>query len=170
MSEKKFSKIHQKVADVLGMQIPDEVVGESEAGMVAVPEANEVTVIENAELPDLQQEMQRIEHGQRQTEFLYEHGLVAVQTILLDVPLTPPMYRGRVVESAAELYKAVAALGMHKVEYQIKLAELKLKLAAYTRRKNGDTTPNITGNTIIFNREELIKAFGNDKDDDKGEV
>lgn len=166
MSEKKFSKIHQKVADVLGMQIPDEIT-EGEDGIVPVPETNEVALVENAELPDLQQEMQRIEHGQRQTEFLYEHGLTAVQNILLDVPLTPPMYKGRVVETAAELYKAVADLGMHKVEYQIKLVELKLKLAAFTRRKNGDSTPNITGNTIIFNREELIKAFGNYKDDDK---
>src|SRR5678815_4926579 len=160
------SKIHQKVADVLGMKIPDEEeIGEDNA-LVAVPARNEISMIDNPELPDLSQELVRLEHGQRQGEMLLEHGLVAVQNILNDVPLTPPIYKGRVVESAAELFKAVADLSKHKVETQIKIAELKLKFASYVRDKSGVNAPTITGNTIIFNREELIKQFGNHKIDE----
>lgn len=152
-----MSKIHQKVADALGMDMPDDDIDDT--NLIPVPALTEINGIDNPDLPNVDQELVRLEHGQRQGEVLLERGLVAVQGLLEEIALTPPMYKGRVVESAAELFKAVADLSRHKIDSQVKIAELKLKMAAFSR--NRPIGPqSITGNTIIFNREELIRQFG----------
>lgn len=154
---KPFDQIHRKVADALGMQVPEEEV--EETNRVPVPATTEIAEVDNPDLPNVLQELVRLEHGQRQGEVLLERGLVAVQGLLSEIALTPPMYKGRVVESAAELFKAVADLSRHKVDSQVKIAELKLKMAAFSRNRSvGAQT--FAGNTIIFNREELIRQFG----------
>jgi hypothetical protein len=57
------------------------------------------------------------------------------------------------------LFKAVADLGKHKVEVQIKLAELKMKQAAFTRNKSTQNSPLGSGNTFVINREDLMKSI-----------
>jgi hypothetical protein len=180
-------KIHQKVAEVLGMELFDEDddVPEFDENMLIqpvpeitalVPVPTEVEVIDNPELPMLQQEMIRIEHGQMQTELMLNRGIATVQQTLGEIALMPPVYKARAVESAAELFKAVADLNKYKIDMQMKLIELKMKQAAFTKNKPGASmSPLGTGNTFVFNREDLIKSFdptriatvATDEDDDE---
>lgn len=164
---RRLARIHQKVADILDMEVSEE--GEEETedsdALVPFPETTDITLVDNPELPVLHDEMMRLEHGQRQTEFLLEQGLVAVQQSLAELNLMPPMYKPKAVLAAAELFSAVANLSQHKTDVQLKRMELKLKLAAFSRNKASSN--NITGNTFIINREELIKAYNeSDEGDD----
>lgn len=173
-------KIHRRVAEVLGMAVDEEDppfmqdadIDIEEPAIIALPEV--VAGVENPELPVLQEELIRIEHGQRQTEVLLERGLTAVQKALAELPLITPQYKPRAMEAAAELFKAVADLSKFKVEVQIKLTELKMKQASFVRSKS-PTNPLGSGNTFVINREELIRAYqkkikkndGEDDDDDE---
>jgi hypothetical protein len=125
--------------------------------VVAVPDA--ITEIDNPELPNLREEMIRIEHGQRQTEVLLNRGIATVEQALGEIALMPPVYKARAMEAAAELFKAVADLNKFKVEVQIKLSDLKMKQAAFTRNKSTQPSPLGTGNTFVFNREDAIRVI-----------
>jgi hypothetical protein len=166
------TKMHRRVAEVLGMEIQDDnddVVEEITTAIVPIPDDMEDPV-DNPELPALQVEMTRIEHGQRQTELLIEKGIGAVITSLDELPLLPPQYQPRAREAASELFRAVSDLSKHKIEIQIKLAELKMKQAAFTRNKAAASQSALgSNNTIFISREELIKTFEtkNKPEDDK---
>lgn len=152
-------KIQQKVADLLGIDAESDEEIDSENALVPVPEASEITLIDNPELPDLTQELLRLEHGLRQQEMILNRGNAALMNLLGDLDKTPPMYKGKTALAAAELYKAVADLNKAKVKQQLEIMEAKMKLAAFNKTK-GSAQPAITGNTIIINREELIKQYG----------
>lgn len=168
-------KIHQKVADVLGMELTDDDAEEDfdpdnpmENGFGPIPEANAVVAvpdnvneIDNPELPALHDEMIRIEHGQRQTEILLNRGIATVEQALGEIALMPPVYKARAMEAAAELFKAVGDLGKFKIEVQIKLAEMRMKQAAFTRNKSTQPAASAlgTGNTFVFNREDVMKVI-----------
>jgi hypothetical protein len=154
-------KLHDRVAEMLGMELADEdddpvetMIPES-AAIVPMPETAEQ--IENPELPSLISEMVRIEHGQQQTEIMLNRGMAAVDQALAELPLMIPVYQARAREAAAELFKAVADLAKFKIDVQIKLVELKLKLAAFTRNKQSSQSPLGTGNTFFLDREDLMK-------------
>jgi hypothetical protein len=165
-------KIHQKVAEVLGMELDNE--NEEEdlgyetpfeyvpvpdtAAVVPVPDADSILIVDNPELPLLEEELIRIEHGQQQREVLLNRGIARVGQILDEIALLPPVYKARTTEAAAELYKAVADLSKHKIDSLVKLVELKMKMAAFTRNKSTQS-PLGTGNTFVINREDIIKAF-----------
>ncbi len=153
--EKKFNRIHQKVADVLGMELPEET-GEVENAAVPMPPKTEIALVDNPELPEVGRELQRLEHSQRQTEVLIDQGMMAVQSTFADLMTMPPMYKPKTLMAAAELFTAVSTLNQHRTDTQLKQIELKLKLASYSRNRSSGQT--ITGNTIIFNREDFIKA------------
>jgi hypothetical protein len=162
---RRLTRIHQKVADILDMDVNEaEAEEDFDDSLVPVPESHEITLVDNPELPALHEEMLRLEHGERQTEFLLEHGLAAVQQSLTELNLMPPMYKPKAVMAAAELFSAVANLSQHKTDVQLKRIELKLKLAAFSRNKAASN--NITGNTFIINREELIKAYSETEEGD----
>lgn len=163
-------KIHRRVAEVLGMSVEDEeesfeldVATGQDPTLALIPVPTEVVEVDNPELPVLRAEMTRIEHGQAQTERMIERGLVAVQNSLSELPLMPPMYKPRAMEATAELFKAVADLAKHKIEIQIKLAELKMKQAAFIRNKGNNLGSN---NTFVINREDLLRSLPDPKDDD----
>lgn len=167
-------KIHQKVADVLGMELSDENDDEDfdpdnpmENGFGPIPEANAVVAvpdtvneIDNPELPALHDEMVRIEHGQRQTEILLNRGIATVEQALGEIALMPPVYKARAMEAAAELFKAVGDLSKFKIEVQIKLADMRMKQQAFTRNKPGAAPSTLgSGNTFVFNREDVMRVI-----------
>jgi hypothetical protein len=164
--EKRSTRIHEKVAEMLGMEMPENV----EKSVVPMPSPHEVKGVDNPELPDLDRELQRLEHSQRQTEVLIDQGMIAIQSTFSDLMTMPAMYKPKHLMAAAELFTAVSALNQHRTDTQLKQVELKLKLTAFSRGRTG--LQNITGNTIIFNREDFIKAaadFEKSQDSDDGD-
>lgn len=180
MNEKKLDKIHQKVASALGIDVPDEeTVEEEEIALVPVPESHEITVIENADLPDMSSELTRIEHADRQMEFLIDVGMPVVEQNLADALRMPPIYRARHVEAGAKLLEVMVNLIDAKHKHNMDLIEKKMKMAQFERSKGGPAAPpNVTGNTFVFGtREELIRAYEqtktgqvNEDDDDESET
>jgi hypothetical protein len=155
------NKIHKKVADLLGMKVPDEEdlsETEDQELIVAMPVGTEVVLVDNPDLPVMDDEMRRLEHTNRQTEFLVELVLPAVEDALSQVGSLPPIYKARAIEVNAKLLEAGTKLLELRANLQLKEIDLKLKMAGFTRTK-ADGSKNITGNTIIFNREDLIKAY-----------
>lgn len=155
----KINKIHQKVANALGMAMiePEDIEGDE---LVPTPESTELVLVDNPDLPDFTDEMTRLEHAQRQNDFLLDQVLPVVEQSLAKSLVMPPIYQARSVEANAKLLEAVGKLAELKTNTAIKIMELKMKMAAFARNKS--TPQTITGNTIIFNREELIKAYKQD--------
>lgn len=163
-------KIHRRVAEVLGMSmdeqdedydlsILEDQIEDDEDGIVPVPLPTVIEEpVDNPELPALQNEMARLEHGQLQTERLLERGIHAVEKTLIEIPMISHQYKPRVIEAAAALFKAVADLTQHKVDVQIKLTELKMKQAAFSRNKSSTGSLG-SNNTFVISREELIKSY-----------
>jgi hypothetical protein len=160
MNEKKISKIHQRVADVLGMEVPDdtELEGVDDTPLVPLPQHNELVSVDNPELPRMQAELERLEHAQRQTEYLLEHALPTITDSLAEIGLMPPIYKARSVEANAKLLDVAREMLSFKAELQLKIIEMRMKMATFTQ--NRPTTGDITGNTFNFvNREDIIKAY-----------
>jgi hypothetical protein len=156
-TDKKVNKIHQKVSSILGMAIVEDDENEEPQEIVPVPDSTEIIEVDNPELPLLVAEMTRLEHVERQTDFVLDHVLPVVQESLAESLRMPPIYKARSIEANAKMLEAVKDLMQLKAEIQFKKIESKMKQAAFTRNK-GQVTP-ITGNTFVFNREELIKSY-----------
>lgn len=153
------NKIHKKVADLLGMKIPDEedMEDDEQELIVAMPETTELVPVDNPDLPCVDDEMRRLEHTNRQTEYLIELVLPAVEDALIQVGSLPPIYKARAIEVNAKLLEAATKLLDLRASMQLKEADMKLKMAAFVRNKSDGTK--VTGNTFVFNREDLIKAY-----------
>lgn len=162
-SPRVINKVHQKVADALGMAMvePDDETGDE---LVPMPESTDLVPVDNPELPIVDDEMTRLEHAQRQTDFLLDHALPVVEQSLAKTLTMPPIYAARAVEANAKLLEAVHKLAELKASTSMKLIELKMKMAAFTRNK-GQVTPTITNSTFVFNREEMIRAYKAQGDD-----
>lgn len=155
----KVNKIHEKVASALGMAMvdPDDIDDAEE--LVPSPDSTELVLVDNPDLPVLTDELTRLEHAQRQTDFLLDHALPVIEQSLAKSLAMPPIYQARSVEANAKLLEAVGKLAELKTNTAMKIMELKMKMAAFARNK---TPSQITGNTFVFNREELIKAYKQD--------
>lgn len=157
LNDRKFSKVRQRVTDALGMAVEDDETPEIETSpLVPIPTENDIIPVDNIELPSMVDELKRFEHTQRQSEVLLDVGIPSVQNALGEIATMPPMYRARAMEASSELFKAVTELLRYKGDSQLKMMELRMKMAAFGRVKETNV---ITGNTMIFNREELIRAY-----------
>lgn len=154
-TDNKINKIHQKVANALGMAMVEP--EETDEDLVPVPESTELTVVDNPDLPDMTDEMTRLEHAQRQNDFLLDQALPVVEHCLAKSLTMPPIYLGRAIEANAKLVEAVGKLAELKVQTSMKLMELKMKMASFARNKDAPA-PTITNSTVVFSHEELFKA------------
>jgi hypothetical protein len=157
-SDSKINKIHQKVSHVLGMAMVEP--EETDEDLVPVPESTEICLIDNPDLPDMTDEMSRLEHAQRQTDFLLDQALPVVEHCLAKSLTMPPIYLGRAIEANAKLLEAVGKLAELKIQSSMKLMELKMKQASFSRNKDAGT-PTITNSNVFFNREELMRTREN---------
>ncbi len=170
MNDKKTNKIHQRVADVLGMSVPteDDLADQiEETPLVALPTDNDLVPVDNSDLPTLRVELERLEHAQRQTEYLLEHAMPTIIQSLAEISMMPPIYKARSVEANAKLLDVVREMLEQKSDLQLKIMDLRMKMVAFTRNKT--PTNDFTGNTFVFNREELMKHYPvkvNGKDED----
>src|ERR1700722_1548006 len=160
MNETKLFKAHQKVAEALGIDVPNiEDIEYSDNPLVPIPNKNEVAIIDNSELPNIVNELTRLEHALRQTEFLIEQALPVVQQSLAESLLMPPQFKARSIEANSKLLEVSYTMIERKADLQLRIMELKLKLDAYGKEKSQSSTT-VSGNTFVFaNREELIKSF-----------
>lgn len=154
-SDNKINKIHQKVANALGMAMVEP--EETDEDLVPVPESTELTVVENSDLPDMTDELTRLEHAQRQADFLLDQALPVVEHCLAKSLTMPPIYLGRAIEANAKLLEAVGKLAELKEHTAMKMMELKMKMASFTRNKETQA-PTITNSNVYFNREELMRT------------
>jgi len=177
-NESRINKIQQRVADALGMAIPSaaelveaeaEVIPETP--LVPIPANNELSLVKNPELPPMTKELGRLEHALRQMEYMIEHIMPHAIDALGGVAKIPAIYKARAIESNAKLLDVAREILVQKADIQMKIIELKMKMAAFTQ--NRTTVGDVTGNTFVFNREELIKTYGpvknGDDDDDISE-
>lgn len=154
-TDSKINKIHQKVSTVLGMAMVEP--EENDEDLVHVPESTDLTLVDNPDLPDMTDEMTRLEHAQRQTDFLLDQALPVVEHCLAKSLTMPPIYLARAIEANAKMLEAVGKLAELKSHTAMKLMELKLKQAVFSRNKNGPA-PTITNSTVYFTHEELMKT------------
>jgi hypothetical protein len=101
-----------------------------------------------------------LEHAQRQTDFLLDQALPVVEHCLAKSLTMPPIYLGRAIEANAKLLEAVGKLAELKIQSSMKLMELKMKQASFSRNKDAGT-PTITNSNVFFNREELMRTREN---------
>ena len=154
-TDNKINKIHQKVASALGMAMVEP--EETDEELVPVPESTELTTVDNPDLPDMTDEMTRLEHAQRQTDFLLDQALPVVEHCLAKSLTMPPIYLGRAIEANAKLLEAVGKLAELKEHTSMKMMELKMKMAVFSRNKESPSTT-ITNSTVYLNREELMRT------------
>ncbi len=125
--------------------------------LVPLPTKKELVPVDNKELPALYVELERLEHGQRQTEYLLDRAIPAIIESMAEIQLMPPIYKARSIEANAKLWDVVREMLEHKEELQLKIIDLRMKMAMFTRNKT--PTSDFTGNTFVFNREELMKNY-----------
>lgn len=154
-TDSKINKIHQKVSSALGMAMIEP--EENDEDLVPVPESTELTFVDNPELPDMTDEMTRLEHAQRQTDFLLDQALPVVEHCLAKSLTMPPIYLGRAIEANAKLLEAVGKLAELKEHTAMKMMELKMKQALFVRNKTA-TAPTITNSTVYFTHEDMMRT------------
>jgi hypothetical protein len=158
--------INQKAAEILDMQMPeDENTLDMSKMLVPVDlmtvDEKELVICDNPEIPAIINEVRRIEEGLRQNDELLRMGTAAVMHSLAVIPLSTPQYQARAVESSAALFSAIADLNKFKVDSQMKLIELKMKLDSYTRVKSSPNPGIYSGKTIVFtgSTTDALKAI-----------
>jgi len=164
-TEKRINKIHEKVSSALGMAIIEDAEEDVEE-LVPVPESTDIVEVDNPDLPILTNELIRLEHVERQVDFVLDHVLPVIQESLSDSLRMPPIYKARSVEANAKMLEAITKLTQLKADIQFKKIDSKLKQKAFTTNK---APAPVTGNTFVFNREELIKSYKIDQEKTKNE-
>lgn len=159
--------VHKRVAEVLGMAIPDED-KQSEADMLSselvLVAPHEIMEVPNQELPPLNDIATKMAEGERQLEELINHGLRAFKGAWAEVDQIDPKYRGRYLEVLGSLYGNVTAAITHKTDLQLKKADQRLKQAAFVKNKPSaagakpmEGAKNVTNNVILTGtREEIL--------------
>jgi len=156
--------VHTKVAEALGMAIPEEdqptdILSQN----LVVVEPHEIVSVDNPELPDLTDvEKTRVE-ALKQLEELIVRGMVAVKDAFADVPDTEPKYRGRMLEVVSGLFGQVGDLVKFKNELALKTKKSRMEEMNFSKKKSGGgaeggTAKSVT-NFFVGNREELLKMY-----------
>jgi hypothetical protein len=167
-TDKRINKIHQKVSSALGMAIIEDAEEDDIEEFIPMPESTDVVEVDNPDLPVLMDELIRLEHVERQVDFMLDRALPIAEQSLAESARMPPIYRARAVEANAKMLEAIKNIMQLKADIQFKKIESKMKQAAFVRNKT--STPTLTGNTFnVYNREELIKAYKVDKVAEKTE-
>lgn len=143
--------INKKMANILGMDIPEE----PTTGEVIVVEPHEVVRTENPDLPAMHDIDRKTLQAEKELQEIIDATLGYQRALFDEVGTVEPKYRSRYIEVA----NGTTALALDAIKTKIKSQEEKKKLRmkeAEFQRPTGQDSGQTTNNFFFGSREEVM--------------
>ena len=162
-----MAKINRKIADALGMDVPEE--EEVVESLPVTVEPAELPIPENPELPDMVDIDRRTLEAEAELQSVIDMTMDQARCLQDGMEEIDPRFKNRYVENtngtlqvALDAIKTKADIQMKKRENRLKEANFKLE----SRNQKGGQANSTTNNIFVGSREDLMKLFHKPEEDD----
>lgn len=153
--------INKKMADILGMDTPED---ENSGGEIVTVEPHEIVRVDNPDLPQLHDVDRKQLQAEKQLEEVINFSLGYQQNLFDEVSTVEPKYRSRYVEVA----NGTLGIALDAIKTKLKTQENRRKQRleeAEFQKPTNQNTGETTNNFFFGSREELIAAMHDDSGD-----
>ena len=158
-------KLNKVIADTLDMDIPED--GETKLPSTVSVEPHEIMILENPNLPDMQDIDHRLLEGEKELDLVIKKTLAVADDMYEDAPNIDPRNRNRFMEIAAQFYGQSLDAIKHKTDLQLKKKQTRLKEAGFEGVKDSAAGGNVNNFVFSGDREDFLAAIESMTTDNK---
>lgn len=148
--------MNTKIAESLGMTIPDEIQDFDALRSEFATGLHEITIVDNPDLPKMTDIDLKLLEGEKQLEAFILKAFMQIDTMFKDAGNVSPDKKARYLEIASYIMERTFNAIKHKNEIQLKKKDMRMKEHKHSNEKSL-SNPSTTNNIFVGTREEMRK-------------
>lgn len=149
-------KLNPKIAEALGMDLPEE--NEPTKELTVRVEPHEVTLVDNPELPDMADAETRLVEAEKQLELIINAGLGTYNDLDETRATVEPKFLSRHIETSGLILGHTLDAIKHKTDLQLKKMDMRMKQKGFGVQQKS-RGPEQQNNFFVGSREDLINLM-----------
>lgn len=155
--------LNAKMIAALGVDLPEVAEEESTFPVPAPIDPSDIVLVDNPNLPEMEDIETNMVEGERQLETLIQNGFEMFRQMSEENSSIQPNYRNSHLEKLIMIFQATADVVKYKTELQLKKKKARLDDAKFPGRPTGSQTETIAGpgqvTNIFMSQKDIVKAI-----------